>query len=276
MAEYKICSCGEKNSPTAIFCQRCQNDLMSVEITSESEEKSSKQEGEEALLNFDQLFSSAPKPEPSSANKKVIKQVNIKENTPNNTPSTPKNAPLFKYCTCGEPNTDTSIRCTSCGADIKGITPETKEEHQNRLRAIIDSAQSLKPTAPSDNKVNVQPVQPKVEVKEQKPLSKFIVSKDSLLSIRPTSDKWVVGRGLANGNQIESYLSNKSFVSRKHLQIWLSSQGVCVSDVGSTNGTYLNGKRIEANQKYILQVGDVLVLGKPGSSNVDIATFDVK
>lgn len=267
MAEFKICSCGEKNSPTAIFCQKCQNDLMSVEITTEKESKENLQDSEE-LLNFEQLFSSAPVHKQATPEKRVIKQVNIKRDE-----SDVKKNQSFKYCTCGEPNTATSARCTSCGADIKGINPETKEEHQARLKSIIESAQSLKPRFANVAKEDVSKVQPLVETSI---LSKSIVTTDSLLSIEPTTQKLVVGRGLSSGTKIEAYLSNKSYVSRKHMQIWSTNNGICIADLGSTNGTYLNGKKLEANTTYHLNVGDVLVLGKPNASKNEIAIFNVK
>lgn len=48
-------------------------------------------------------------------------------------------------------------------------------------------------------------------------------------------------------------------VSSHHARIFTYLQSSYIEDLGSTNGTYLNGKRI---QKHTLHVGDVVQLGK--------------
>jgi pSer/pThr/pTyr-binding forkhead associated (FHA) protein len=51
-----------------------------------------------------------------------------------------------------------------------------------------------------------------------------------------------------------------SQVSRKHCQIFEKDGRLCVIDLGSANGTYVNGKKVDNQQ--ILKPGDVLSLGK--------------
>ena len=48
-------------------------------------------------------------------------------------------------------------------------------------------------------------------------------------------------------------------VSREHFRITLTPRGYVVDDLGSTNGTYVNGRRLE--DTYLLQPGDVLQIG---------------
>jgi len=48
-------------------------------------------------------------------------------------------------------------------------------------------------------------------------------------------------------------------VSSHHARIFTYLESSYIEDLGSTNGTYLNGKRI---QKHTLHVGDVIKLGK--------------
>ncbi|MBI2331939.1 MAG: FHA domain-containing protein, partial [Chloroflexi bacterium] len=51
-------------------------------------------------------------------------------------------------------------------------------------------------------------------------------------------------------------------VSRQHLKVTLAADGnICVSDLGSVNGTILNGIRLEINQITILKKGDELRMG---------------
>ena len=230
MAEYKICpGCGMKNPASAWLCEKCQNDLFSVDITSEldSNDIGNTQNSGSLPENLDKLFANATEHKPvSTGGKRVIKQINVKEK-----PLEKGNEQLFKYCTCGEPNSSSAVRCNACGVDIKGVILETKEDHQKRLKSIIDCAHSLK---------SQSSLGPNVKIK------------------------------------VEAYLSNKSHVSRKHLMIWKTSTGIFVRDIGSTNGSYINGKKLSANQDYQLNVGDVLVLGYPKSDESNIAVFNVE
>jgi pSer/pThr/pTyr-binding forkhead associated (FHA) protein len=50
-------------------------------------------------------------------------------------------------------------------------------------------------------------------------------------------------------------------VSRRHVELKIGSTGYVLSDVGSLNGTYLNGERLEATEA-ILTNGDDLQIGK--------------
>lgn len=48
------------------------------------------------------------------------------------------------------------------------------------------------------------------------------------------------------------------FISRKHAIIILQGGSIFIQDCGSDNGTYLNGKRLEAGSNYPLKPGDVV------------------
>ena len=50
-------------------------------------------------------------------------------------------------------------------------------------------------------------------------------------------------------------------VSRRHCLIERRASGLTVSDLGSTNGTYVNGRRLEQHRAYPLVHGDHLILG---------------
>jgi len=51
-------------------------------------------------------------------------------------------------------------------------------------------------------------------------------------------------------------------VSSLHAAIRHSTDGVQIVDLGSTNGTYVNGRRLAPNQHYILHDGDEIRLGR--------------
>ncbi|MDO3702203.1 FHA domain-containing protein [Micromonospora sp. C28SCA-DRY-2] len=53
---------------------------------------------------------------------------------------------------------------------------------------------------------------------------------------------------------------NDLHLSRRHAQVWLTPEGVSLADLGSTNGTWLNDRRITGVER--LSDGDVLRLGR--------------
>jgi pSer/pThr/pTyr-binding forkhead associated (FHA) protein len=65
-----------------------------------------------------------------------------------------------------------------------------------------------------------------------------------------------VGRGTQNDVSIDG----DEFASARHVRIEPRRDGVWVSDIGSTNGTYVNGMRIDRPRK--LARGDVVRVGE--------------
>ncbi len=49
-------------------------------------------------------------------------------------------------------------------------------------------------------------------------------------------------------------------LSRRHLKVYLEDEKIFVKDLGSTNGTYLQGQRLEPNEKYEYKTGNRLYL----------------
>ena len=65
-----------------------------------------------------------------------------------------------------------------------------------------------------------------------------------------------VGRGAENGIRLDG----DEFVSNRHAVIEPRSDGLWVSDAGSTNGTFVNGARV--TDARLLQDGDVIRIGQ--------------
>ena len=68
-------------------------------------------------------------------------------------------------------------------------------------------------------------------------------------------DKPSLSIGRAEDNDI---VVAEGLPSRKHAVISCSAEGVMLEDLGSSNGTYVNGERIEAARSVPLKVGDVV------------------
>jgi pSer/pThr/pTyr-binding forkhead associated (FHA) protein len=69
------------------------------------------------------------------------------------------------------------------------------------------------------------------------------------------STSFTVGRSFENDVAIDG----DEFASARHLRIEPRRDGVWVHDLGSTNGTYVNGERIEEPRR--LERGDVVAVG---------------
>ena len=92
--------------------------------------------------------------------------------------------------------------------------------------------------------------------------------------LKPATFVVVEGPGLRHGNRIEVSavtvvgrdhesgirLDGDEFASARHAQIDLRPDGVWVEDLGSTNGTFVNGAQVTS--KRLLQPGDVLRVGE--------------
>jgi hypothetical protein len=61
---------------------------------------------------------------------------------------------------------------------------------------------------------------------------------------------------------LTKYRAYELGVSRCHAMLEVTDDGVLVSDLGSSNGTYLNRVRLEPNQAAILNDGDEVCLGQ--------------
>jgi hypothetical protein len=61
---------------------------------------------------------------------------------------------------------------------------------------------------------------------------------------------------------LSPYQAYANGVSRLHAVIKREADRVLLMDLGSSNGTYVNGKRLNPNAEHILGNGDVVALGK--------------
>jgi pSer/pThr/pTyr-binding forkhead associated (FHA) protein len=87
------------------------------------------------------------------------------------------------------------------------------------------------------------------------PVGRVVLSKRGVLLDHAllVPGRFIVGRTTDNDMQIDS-----KFVSRHHMQLITSVDNCYVEDLNSTNGVFLNGKRV---RRHKLQPGDVIKLG---------------
>jgi hypothetical protein len=75
-------------------------------------------------------------------------------------------------------------------------------------------------------------------------------------SIRLENKELIIGRSFS----ADITISNE-MLSKEHLAIKISGNRVIVTDLGSTNGSYIDGKKIEPRESVVLTKGSKLILG---------------
>ena len=70
------------------------------------------------------------------------------------------------------------------------------------------------------------------------------------------------GQPIVPDIDLSAYEAHASGVSRLHAIIKHDGTQIMLMDLGSANGTYVNGRRLAANVEQSLQHGDVVALGK--------------
>jgi predicted component of type VI protein secretion system len=65
---------------------------------------------------------------------------------------------------------------------------------------------------------------------------------------------------------------NEAEVSRRHARMTLQAGNYLLEDLGSTNGTFVNGQRLMGPRQ--LQPGDTILVGENASLSYEIAPFD--
>jgi hypothetical protein len=86
----------------------------------------------------------------------------------------------------------------------------------------------------------------------------IFVDKESELTIGRSTE----GQIIVPTVDLSPYDAYECGVSRLHANISIKNNQVTAKDLGSANGTRLNGKKISANAEHTLRHGDILTLGK--------------
>jgi pSer/pThr/pTyr-binding forkhead associated (FHA) protein len=80
-------------------------------------------------------------------------------------------------------------------------------------------------------------------------------------------DSLSIGRDASNSIQI-----NDAEISRRHAQLQFQGGKYVIEDLGSTNGTHVNGQRLAA--PYVLKPGDIISFGEGIVLAFESSTFD--
>lgn len=150
-----------------------------------------------------------------------------------------------------------SLFCNECGAQL--VIPETPTT-QNIQRAPSDILRSV--------------AKPDVSMPQKAPVAASLIAEVSLHMVDSGQivhlagqTEFTVGR-TAEGQPILPDVDLSHFeayaqgVSRLHASIKIYNQRVVITDLGSSNGTRVNGQKIVPHVDYPLNHGDMIALGK--------------
>lgn len=154
---------------------------------------------------------------------------------------------------CQHNNLDGTVFCSECGMQISDI-------HSIVTQNIAADANNL-PLSPVDRKKTA------AYAKDLDTWASLHLLDSG--QILPLADRTEFTLGRVSEAQpimpdidLTPYQAYANGVSRLHAVLKREGSRVFVMDLGSSNGTYLNGKRLQPNADQTLNHGDMLALGK--------------
>ena len=175
-------------------------------------------------------------------------------------------SPVITCPFCQTVHVDNTLFCDECGTYLleeekrdtfpleeeKGAPPSeaaqpAEEELEEKMLNASTEAYSAGSDAPPVLRLKIGPRKRLVEVTLDKPV--HLGRLDPSANVYPEVD-------LTNDGGLEYG------ISRKHARLYTRKGGVFVEDLGSTNGTFINGTRIASYLPEQLLDGDVLLLGR--------------
>jgi hypothetical protein len=142
--------------------------------------------------------------------------------------------------------------CAECGAQLDGIETLTTQAITNE-----QIANELKQKAPRPDPLSTP---------TNSWISLHLMDSGKILPLA-SRNEFTLGR-LSEGQPImpdidlTPYQAYASGVSRLHAVVKRDADRVLVMDLGSSNGTYLNGRRLNPHMEESLNHGDIVALGK--------------
>lgn len=153
--------------------------------------------------------------------------------------------PICPNC---EKQVDATLFCPECGA---ALIPEGKSDE-----TMVMSSDQIRATH--------QRQWQSAEVGENRVIYGLMSGQRMPIQLHE-NEMVILGRGdkEVDGPDIDltPYGAHKMGVSRQHVSVGVSGDLVEVQDLGSTNGSFLNGRQMTPNQLYILRNLDELRLG---------------
>lgn len=188
-------------------------------------------------------------------------------------------SPALQVCpTCAHRNRPGVYFCENCGTNL--ITGQQAAAGTRDLREAQDIAASSVKEAMTDAEPKQQPT-----IQLEKDVEKAVRSAGSStftpgmllrieveggstpIIIKPKAEDMILGRrdpttGATPEVDLTAYAGYRMGVSRRHASLALENNQISLWDLGSSNGTYLNGNKLTPHQPSPVRDGDEVRLGQ--------------
>ena len=149
-----------------------------------------------------------------------------------------------------------AVFCSECGARLV----QDEVSPANNISTSTNLPYEKAPTRPASAQG------PAISSSSEALVSLSIISSGDVLPIsgqkETTIGRFSEGQPIIPDIDLTPYKAFESGVSRMHVSLRLIDDQVTIMDLGSANGTRINGMKIDAHTPYPVRHGDILTLGK--------------
>jgi hypothetical protein len=162
---------------------------------------------------------------------------------------------------CKHQEMDGALFCSECGAQL--VFTNAKEPEPEVVE--VKTKSGFKPDEKSDPASSPKPSGTKTGPVSMG-LSLKVVSSGQVIPLSGQNEftlgRITEGQPILPDIDLSPYEGYAEGVSRLHAAIRITERGVMIVDLGSSNGTRINGQKIVPNVNYPLKDGDILALGR--------------
>lgn len=170
------------------------------------------------------------------------------------------------YCQKNVP--DDSLYCDLCGKKLN-FCPKCRKPGAGRVcgscgTPMVGGAEAVRKENPFVSAKPATPPNPFVRKEADRQQAPTPAAQVLKLQCGALTEPFAVQSGARFGRDIQPMNDRKAFdtISSNHGIFTQSARGWTFKDVGSTNGTALNGRRIQTNREELLSDGDTLQMGE--------------
>lgn len=156
---------------------------------------------------------------------------------------------------CKHQELDGSLFCSECGAQLV-FTTSTDEENPTSEGNNLPPTREIKSPLPPTQKSSTAGSSITLKLVGSNQTIPLAGQKEFTLG------RMTEGQPILPDIDLSPYEGYAEGVSRLHAAIRVTDRGVMVVDLGSSNGTRINGQKIVPNVNYPLKDGDMLALGR--------------
>ncbi len=156
---------------------------------------------------------------------------------------------------CNHQEMDGALFCSYCGAQLYNNSDSTatiKPPDFKKIQGISSTETPSFPHTPADME------ECKVAIYLIDSSEAILIEKDSDLTIGRMTE----GQMVVPDIDLSPFEAYEAGVSRLHANLSVKGTQISAKDLGSANGTRLNGAKIAAHAEHTIQHGDILTLGK--------------